>query len=62
MILIKSKTHQELLKKLSKNDQINLTEAFSHYEKLNFAKAYKIDYKTFFITNYKIIKFYLNIN
>lgn len=62
MIFIKSKTHQELLKKLSKNDQINLTEAFSHYEKLNFAKAYKIDYKTFFITNYKIIKFYLNIN
>ena len=61
-ILNKSLTHQELLKKLSNDDQVKFFEVFSIYEKLYFSKNYKINYKTFFITNYRIIKFYFNIN
>ena len=57
----KTLTHQELFKLLSDEDKIKLNEVFNVYEKLNFAKNYKISYKTFFKENYKIIKFYLNI-
>ena len=59
-ILHKSLTHQELFKKLSNDDQIKFIDVFNLYEKLNYAKNYRIDYKTFFIANYKIMKFYLN--
>ena len=54
-------THQELFKLLSDEDKIKLNEVFNIYEKINFAKNYKISYRTFFKENYKIIKFYLNI-
>ena len=57
----KTLTHQELFKLLSDEDKIKLNEVFNVYEKVNFAKNYKISYKTFFKENYKIIKFYLNI-
>ena len=59
-VLNKSLTHQELFKKLSNDEQTKFIDVFNVYEKLNYAKNYRINYKTFFITNYKIMKFYLN--
>lgn len=61
-ILNKSFTHQELFEQLSNKEKINFIEIFNTYERLNFAKDYKLNYRDFFQTNYKIIKFYLNIN
>ena len=51
-------THQELLKILTKSDQLKLVEIFETYEKIIFSNSYKPSIKKILYFNYKIIKFY----
>ena len=50
-------THQELLKILTKSDQLKLVEIFETYEKIIFSNSYKPSIKKILYFNYKIIKF-----